>query len=1066
MNATPIDPLLRPNGAPVRLSNALVAVPVALAGLFAGGCGGGGGHLPVGSGAEPGTILDHPDPSIGSNTFVVEANSGGGAGSLKILQVFWGRLVNVRDLQGSLQNTDMLVGEDIRSDNLDYELVVNPITEETTVTILHDAGTPAYVQAFERLDDNLTTVLDKSLDPSELPPFTFLPRNAALAVKFNDLIDLATITRDNVRMVVGYPPETPFDYRIVLDRNHGDLVDADGDGSMEFHTTRVILDTTVSAVEAGTTNPPLPVNNLGLPASINTSQANVGVRIPTQLDPSVGQTTLLRNLGGHGVSFNNNGSHDSDVSTLDIVRALRSGGGAAGSSIDPNNGFLIDEIDPRIVGVQPTSISTPTGVPDDWVTTIDYMLDACAVKPKLGDVIQQPGVFAQVTQAPNPASGGTVTGVHFRVVFPVGGMLTAGPAQIYTLWDPVLNFGKEGCFLQYSGVAPGNTVPGQGVSSDARVTVRFSEPMDPTTITAFDNMPILRVDPGAGSPPTARDYIIGDALPSPDLKEYTFVPVINFKHTFGSSNDNYWVNLASGPTGPVDLAGNPITSALPAVMFSIDPNDVTENNGGLVFRFNSLDELNNDLKPEWRGQIAPDLVHGLFHPRPVTRNRATCDRTVPIPGPMSQFTQGLQTPLSGLGSKLQALWRYCDVGYGLLDESTYNLDVEHIFWVPAGGNVVSDTYDLFEIRLSHTKYLPDESIDPTSLWPIYPDSGLVETYDANFLDSLGDPQKVVHPRTLGYVVNPADMKWASTFAEKVMPYPLNQGMPVSQYQYYTWRDTALLARGAVNGPGAELRIVCTIIYGLGAGCFGCPYTAFNSTNPAPSIALPLLMEFRCFPDSGALGLNALDVNFAVNSSAKPNFRAFSTGGTNMSGQQVQINPDLESIAHGGYNPTSAPPGQQNNPAADNTLYLGEMDLVLRISRMHSIWLDTLMNTPTYLPPVVEPRSTDQPLGTSLVLAYRGATTVTPVGANIAKDATFIDMYGNPTLCPTGVAPACIFQLCTTNGVSTFYQGIGTWLPSITNINTAKWFQVRVTFVSNTDTNLSPSVSALGFAFRQ
>jgi len=150
------------------------------------------------------------------------------------------------------------------------------------------------------------------------------------------------------------------------------------------------------------------------------------------------------------------------------------------------------------------------------------------------------------------------------------------------------------------------------------------------------------------------------------------------------------------------------------------------------------------------------------------------------------------------------------------------------------------------------------------------------------------------------------------------------------------------------------------------------------------------------------------------------------------------------------------------------VYLGEMDLVLRVSRMHSIWLDSQMNSPTYLPPVLEPRDSDQPTGTSILLDYRGATAMSPGGANIATDATFLDVYGNPTLCPLANPPAgtCPVALCTTNGVPSFFQTNNTWRPSITNINTAKFFQVRVTFISNTDTNLSPSLSALGFAFRQ
>ena len=1045
------------------LASFSVAAPAlaALLGLFAGACGG-GGTTASGSNQPAGSIVNQPDPSIGSQVFVVDANEGGHAGSLKIRQVSWGRLVNVRDLTGALQNTGMVVGDDIRSDNLDYELDVNAITEETTVKILHVAGSAAYLDAFRRLDQNLTPITDKSLDPSALPPFTLVPRNAAMVVRFNDLLDPTTIKEVNVRMVAGYPATAPFDYRSIADINHGDV--RDSGGVQKFYTTRVILDTTVSSVESGQTNPPLPINNLGLPASLNTSQANVGVRIPTVRDASIGQTELLTNLDGQGLSFGGNGSTDGSVSTMDVVRAVRSGGGAAGQSTDPFNGFLADEIPPRIVGVQPVQISSPSGTSDDTVITVDYVLDACAVTPKVGDVVQQPGVYAQVIAAPDNPSGGTVPNVHVRIVSPIGGTLTPGPAQFYTLWDPVVNFGKQGCFLRYSAVAPGNPVPGQGVSSDADIYLRFSEPMDPSTITAFDSMPVLRIDPSTVTP-TARDYVIGEALASADLKEYRFHPVINFKHTLGSSLDRYWVNLASGADGPVDLAGNPITAGLPAVQFSIDPSDATANNGSLVFRFSSSDELDNDLKPEWRGQYAPDFTHGRVGPRPVTRMRATCDRTVPIPGLQPNFPQGLQTPLSGLGSKLQTLWRYCDVGYALLDESTYNVDVEHLYWAPAGGNVVGDTFDLFEIRLSHTKCLPDESIDPASLWPLYPNSGLSDTYNNNFLDTLNDPQKVVHPRERGYVVNPADKKPASTLAEQVMPYPLNQGVPVSQYNYYTWRDTSLLAKGAINdSPGAELKIVCTIVYGLGASCVGCPYTNFASSNPAPSIALPLLMEFRCFPDSGALGLNALDVNFAVNSSSRPNFRAYSTGGTNTSGQQVTINPDLDLVSHGGFNPTSSPPGAPTLKY-DNTVYLGEMDLVLRVSRMHSIWLDTQMNTPTFLAPVVEPRDSDQPLGTNVVLDYRGATLVTPAGtAPILNDANFIDAYGNATLCVgTGTCP---LQVCTTNGVPTYFQTNSTWRSSISQINTAKFFQVRVTFISNTDTNLAPSLSALGFAFQQ
>jgi len=1051
----------RHRGSRARFPGVFAAAPVALLGLCAGGCGSGGSQVTLTSGASPGSIVDQPDPLIGSNTFVVDANSHGQAGALLIQQLSWGRLVNVRDKQGVLQNTDMVVGDEIRSDGVDFELTVNPFTEESTVRILHDAGTPAYVDAFRRLDKFLTIALDKSLDPGALPPFTQVPRNAALMIKFNDLLDDATIQSANLRLVVGYPATTPFGFRLVQDRNHGDLLDADGDGHLEFHTSRLILDTTVSTVEADTTNPPLPINNLGLPPSVNRSQANLGVRIPTRRDPSLAQPTILTNLAGNGLAFDGNGSRDASVGTRDIVRALRSGGGS-GTDIDANNGFLVDEIAPRIVGVQAIAVSAPTGTAGDFVTTIDYAIDSCALRPKIGDVIQQsPGVFAEVIAAQHGPVGGTVVDVHFRVVAPLNGELRAGPAQIHTVWDPVANYGKQGCFVKFSSVSPGAAIPGSGVSTDAAVALRFSEPMDPSRITAYENLPVLRADPTI-APSTARDFVIGSIVPAPDLKQFSFQPSLEFNHAAGS-RESYWVNLAGGATGPVDLAGNPIQDVLPPVLFTLDPADASVNTGGFVFRFGSADELNNDGKPEWRGQTTLDLAHGKIGPRPVTRLRASCDRTHPIPGQMLPFTQGLQTPLCALGSKLQTLWRYCDVGFGLQEESTVNVDVEHLYWAPAGGSVIADSYHKFEIRLSHTRFLPDESMDSYAQ-QIYGGSGLLPTFTENLLDAAEDPQQVVHPAARGYVVNPNDLKIASTGAEKVMPYPLNQGLPVSQYRYYTWRDTAVLAKGGYgNGPGAELRIVCTIAYGTALACAGCPFTPITGSNPAPSLAMPLLMEFRCYPDTGALGLNALDVSYTGNSWSYPNFRAYSTGGSDASGDHT-VEPDLETTASGGFNPASMPPGQRTL-AVDNTVYLGEMDLVTRVSRMYSIWLDSQMLAPIYDPPVIEPRDSEQPSLTSIRLDYRGASFVTPIGSNIAADANFIDPYGDATLCQNPLGVPCTTMVCSTNGVPVFFQGVKTWHPNIAEINGAKLFQVRVTFFSNTDTNLSPSMSGLGFPFR-
>ena len=63
---------------------------------------------------------------------------------------------------------------------------------------------------------------------------------------------------------------------------------------------------------------------------------------------------------------------------------------------------------------------------------------------------------------------------------------------------------------------------------------------------------------------------------------------------------------------------------------------------------------------------------------------------------------------------------------------------------------------------------------------------------------------VVHPRARGYTVNPAE-RYVNAGGTWMMPFPLNRGLPANQRAYYTWRDTAVLAKGApFDSPGAEL----------------------------------------------------------------------------------------------------------------------------------------------------------------------------------------------------------------------------------------------------------------------
>lgn len=1011
-----------------------------------------------------GTVLDHPDPTIGSKRFVVEENSGGGATNLRIVGVAWGRLVNVRDQLGALQHTNYLVGEDIVSDGIDYDVSTNSVTLETTVTILYPytpslvlggVETSPYQRAFAALDRNLGPIDDKSLDPSELPPFSLVPRNATLVVRFNDLLDPTTINPTNVRLLVGYPPSAPLDARVLPDINHGDARDTNGDGVEEFFTTRLLIDPAVTPFESSTAEIAIAPNTVGLPASVTANQPNIVVRIPTRVDPPSGQNSLLRNLSGHAVAFISNGSRDDASATHDLVRAVRSGGKTVITG-DVNNGFLADTRAPRVVGAQAIVIGTPTGGPDEFVSTVTFLTPTCAMPTKVGDVLQQPGVFAEVTQVALPV-GAQIGAVHYRVVFPQGGFFSAGQGTLSTVWDPVINQNQQACFVRFPSVA---TPPATAVSTTSSVLVRFNEPMDPDSVSSFGSFAITNFDPAGAAPAQPeRASVVGRVTPSTSAQDFRFEPLLPFKHTAGSS-EAFWVNVSSSANGVRDLAGNPLAIALPPVRFTLSPSDPTENTGNVMLRFSAFDEIAPTVppaapQPEVRGQVQIDFVGGELKPRAVERQAVAIDRSRPTVNAMTPLA-GETTPLSQYGSKLMTLWRYVDMGIALLDESSMNMDVEGLSWAPIGGAVIADVYQRFQVTLATSVRLPDEGFDFTTM-NTFPNSGVFGTYLQNFLDTGNDPPKVVHPRERGYIVNPSDRFTTST-GTVMMPFPVNRGIPPEEKRFYTWRDTALQDKGGIDSAGAEMEIsffLPGIPVAVGAQP-GMPFSTMpgfpQTTKVVPSIGLPLLMEFKTYPDDGALGLNLFDTGRVV-LNGQPNVRAFSTGGVATGGSIVLKDPDLQSQATGGFNPASAPPGGAT-PGVDNVFYLGELNLVTRISRAHTIWFSTGILSTRYATPLMEPSPEQQPTGTAVVLAFRGASAITlgPT-APVLNNATRLDFYGD------AITPG-------TDGSITFLNADNRWKEEMNQINGSSFFQTRLTFVSNAQTNLSPTLSSLGFAFQQ
>jgi hypothetical protein len=1009
------------------------------AGLLLTACNSGGGG---GGGGQSGIVGTEVAVPGSARTFFIDPNESGGTTDLMIAELFWARLVDVHDidLAGNTNPSpvfrDFTISPDILSDGVDYRLERNPVTQRDKLVILRQKGTPDFRPLLDAATTGLTPIATKDDDGTSPGPFSVLARNACLVVRFNDCLDnnpdAVAALPNHVKLLTGYAPTVPFDARVVFDPNYGALLGSD------FRPTRVIVDLTVSQAEANAMAAPLPVNSLGLPASlVKIDDPNVSLRIPTEVAVGLGQFSVLRGIGGRPLSTKDNGPMDETVETFDIVRAMRSG-----NSDDGNNGFLRDQTRPEILGSWPVnSLAVAQDLAGDlgfdFILTVGFTTP-CQDLLDVGDTIEVGTSFLEVTeQSAAPDGGGVVTDLKVRAVtetpiFDLASLMGSG--NFLSTFD-VNSTVDIGCWLTITPAA--NVIPTTEISTTSVIGVRFTEAMDPAATTALDSLMVIRG--AAAVEPDAENIVVGLAQPGPDLDRFQYTPVLPFDHTQGTSET---FHLEFGRK-PKDLAGNDVVTGLPDIEFTIDPLDPTSENGGIVMRLNDFDEVgtigtSSDPIFDLRGQILYDTARGSIRPRDVQFASHIADRTQAVPAAMSAVAGGVFDPLSPLGSKVQTLWRHCDLGWVVDDETKMNLDVIGLNWAPIGGNVISDFFEGFSIRLSHSPRLPDEGSNPAS-GITFPMSGLFGSPNLYVDNVLSDDmafQAVVHQRALGYMINPVDLFQAAS-GTIMMPFPLNRG--TGPTLTYTWRDTGIQSFGDDDiKKGVPLWTEAN-------NAFDNQGRVIKATQPIPTFCLPLLMEYRCYPSSTGVGLNSLDASLAT-AAAGPNFRAYSTGGTDATGNGVTKNPDQEFVPSGGFQPITGMPTATD---ADPTFYIGQLDTVTRVSRAHSIWLDTSV-TPEYITPVIEPDQREHPEGTSLVLEFRGALGFTGNFKQNPFNAKKIDPYG---------------ELRLNQGNVTYFKSDDSWKRTISDLDGARYLQIRFTFVNNITSRLSVELSALGIAFR-
>jgi hypothetical protein len=975
--------------------------------------------------------------------FFIDAHQRGSSSRLTLLEIQWGRLVDVYglDAQGQTREQpffrDYLINETVVDQAGDWRLETNPITQSTRLVILRepeapDRGHGSFESLLARAGQALPGIQPRDTREDEIFPFSFVVRNATLSLRFDDLLDddeeSARLLPQWVRLLVGYPPVVPLDARVLFDSNHGGVV------GERFHSTRVLVDLTVSETEAADSPLNLALNSLGLPRSDPfTRAANVCLRIPTRIDPGAGQFSVLRSASGRPLEAENSRPYDEASPTLDLVRAMRSG-----NDQDPNNGFLLDFLAPTVLGAWPCQIerAEPAGPGGfDWRLGLRFP-SPCRKPPTRGDIV----VVGERTL--EVSASGAAPDADGRIEFAARAVNSRAPRADELLglatYQSVFRGGLEldtGCWVRFSPVA--RVPPASEVQPEARVTLRFSEPMDPDTALPFDTFQLVRG--GENVEPSVTTLVVGSVVASPDLRELSFVPRLPFAHD--GERALYHVRLPE--SGVNDLAGNALQTPLPRVEFTIDPAAPRARNGSLVLRFESNDEIVPAGQPDLRGQFIYQFTRGTIRPREPTFAARGVDRSSALVNIMAPFLPGVATPISPLGSKLHAVWRYADLGWSIRDESKYNLDVLGLYWSPARGAVAADFYERFEIRLAHSAHLPDEQRRSVITGGMrYPDSGLKPgptPYEENLLNDPLSPQVVLRSGQRSYRIEPRDLFY-STSGLPLMPWPVD---PPDQRPPFVWRDTAVLARGGDLGAGVPMdqEVGGPTFLENSVGSFAPP-------GEVPAVGLPLLMEFRCYPSETGIGLNPLAIVLASNASAAPNFRAYSTGGFNSMGQRVLRDPDLELFPRGGFNPSSRPPGRPTARTADNSLYLGQLDFVPRVSRVHTVWLDTRAEGFTrFAPAVLEPPDSARPSGTAIVAEFRGAERFDAT-EETQFSALGLTPYGDPTL-----------------GSIAFYRGDPRWKRDLGELDGTPYVQMRFSFFANIDAGLVAELSAVGLTYR-
>ena len=182
-----------------------------------------------------------------------------------------------------------------------------------------------------------------------------------------------------------------------------------------------------------------------------------------------------------------------------------------------NRGFLFDLDAPELLGTFLLNVIDVEQDPDGR-EGLDFILDTaytspCQVSPRPGDSLDLRQFQVEVTSVPSqPDALGVTRGIRASLVAgdPIftpelllgsGGLVT--PYFIGAGLDPA-------CWLRFD--PPAGIPPASDVGANTRIVARFSEPMNESSLGAFDTFRLVRGTPVGDDALRPQDFVVGNLI--------------------------------------------------------------------------------------------------------------------------------------------------------------------------------------------------------------------------------------------------------------------------------------------------------------------------------------------------------------------------------------------------------------------------------------------------------------------------------------------------------------------------------------------------------------------------